>query len=93
LRSFDASEPWKQATGAHHDGQEATKRTGDSRRVTDHSRVDLDGRALVAGHDVGVLRLIDKFAVHTDWWAGLICALIGFALAVQGERKARLKKN
>ena len=47
----------------------------------------------VAGHDVGVLRLIDKFVVHTDWWAGLICALIGFALAVQGERKARLKKN
>jgi hypothetical protein len=75
--------------GAHHDGQEATKRTGDRRRATDHSRVDLDGRALVAGHDVGVLRLIDKFVVHTDWWAGLI----GFALAVQGERKARRKKN
>jgi hypothetical protein len=48
---------------------------------------------LVAGHDVGVLRLIDKFVVHTDWWAGLICALIGFALAVLGEREARLKKN
>jgi F0F1-type ATP synthase assembly protein I len=48
---------------------------------------------LVTGHDVGVLGLIDKFVVHTDWWAGLICALIGFALAVLGERKARPKEN